>query len=470
MKEDDIMRSLEFLIAVLDKSADGILIADGNGVVVYVNHAYEQTTGLSRKLMVGGHLSELKTAGVFNDSATLQVLDTKKPVSLAHRYSTGKSATTTATPIFMGEKIVGVLNNTRDITSLVRTREALNQSYALSRQVQEEVGLYRAEQMRLKGIVASSAKMRKVLSLAETASGYDSTVCIYGETGTGKEVIAKFIHQSSPRCNQPFIKVNCAAIPSELFESELFGYEAGAFTGASGKGKIGLFELANGGTILLDEIGELPVVMQSKLLRVLQEGEFYRVGGQKPVKLDVRVISATNRNLEEETKSGSFRADLLFRLNVLPIVIPPLRERREDIQPLVASFLQSLNQKYKQTVAIEDKALEMLHQYHYPGNVRELQNLIEYLFVTALDGWIVVSSLPPKLISDSFSGMMVAGEGGASLTQLVDAYEKTVIESVLRQHPSLTRAAAALGIHASTLSRKVQRYKTHLHGSGKFTL
>lgn len=459
MKEYAILQDHKFLLTALDKSADGILIADGEGLVVYVNEAYERTTGLSRELMVGKNLADLQSSNLFNESATLQVLETRRTVYLEHRYSTGKNAVTTATPIFQGEEIVGVLNNTRNITELVQLREELNQSYVAARHARQEVNLYRAEQMNIAGIVAVSETMRRVLDLAETASGYDSTVCIYGETGTGKELIAKFIHQNSPRRKQPFIKFNCAAIPAELFESELFGYEAGAFTGASDKGRIGLFELANGGSILLDEIGELPVEKQSKLLRVLQEGEFYRVGGSVPVRLDVRVISASNRDLEAEVRSGAFRADLLFRLNVLPIRIPPLRERQEDIPPLVAAFLQNLNRKYKQTVAIEDAALAMLHEYHYPGNVRELQNLIEYLFVTALDGWIVVGSLPPKLITDSFTEMMVAGIGASTLDQLVGAYEKTVLEMVLRRYPSLTRAAAALGVHASTLSRKLRRYK-----------
>lgn len=459
MEDYAILHDNKFLLAALDKSADGILIADGKGMVVYVNDAYERTTGLSREIMVGNHLAELQAKKVFNESATLQVLETRNTAYLEHRYSTGKSAVTTATPIFRGEEIVGVLNNTRNITELVQLREELSQTYAEARQARQEVKLYRSEQMNIAGIVAISEKMRQVLELAETASLYDSTVCIFGETGTGKEVIAKFIHQNSPRRKQPFIKFNCAAIPAELFESELFGYEPGAFTGASGKGKIGLFELANGGSILLDEIGELPVDKQSKLLRVLQEGEFYRVGGSAPVRLDVRVISASNRDLEAEVRRGAFRADLLFRLNVLPIRIPPLRERREDIQPLVAAFLQYLNRKYKQTVAIEEAAMAMLHEYHYPGNVRELQNLIEYLFVTALDGWIVVGSLPPKLITDSFSEMMVAGAWASTLDQLVGAYEKTVLEMVLRQYPSLTQAAAALGVHASTLSRKLRRYK-----------
>ncbi len=454
----DLLDDNAFLRSALDASSDGLLIADHGGRVLYVNEAYERTTGLSREKILGHNLAALLAENYFNYSASLEVLRTKRQVVLIHRYSSGKSALTTATPIYKNDRIVGVLNNTRNITTLLRLREALSGRVAKERQIHQEVDVLRAEQLRTDGVVAVSAPMRQVLALAETASGFDSTVCIHGETGSGKEVIAKFIHKNGTRSGQPFIKVNCAAIPGELFESELFGYEPGAFTGASGRGKIGLFELANGGTILLDEIGELPGSMQSKLLRVLQEGELYRVGGAKPVKLDVRVISATNRDLEAEAKDGKFRSDLFFRLNVLPIVIPPLRERREDIRPLVDAFLQSLNRKYKKTVAIEEAALDMLLQYRYPGNVRELQNLMEYLFVTALDGWIVVASLPPKIISDSFSEMMAAGDGGSDLHQLVEAYEKTIIETVLAQHDSLTRAAAALGVHASTLGRKIKRY------------
>ena len=213
MKVHAILEDHKFLLTALDNSADGVLIADGNGLVVYVNEAYERTTGLSREIMVGRNLSDLQMSNLFNESATMQVLKTRKTVCLEHRYHTGKNAVTTATPIFRGDEIVGVFNNTRNITELVQLREELNQSYAATRQVRQEVSLYRAEQMNIAGIVAVSETMRKVLDLAETASGYDSTVCIYGETGTGKAVKAKFIHQNSPRSKQPFIHFNCPAIP-----------------------------------------------------------------------------------------------------------------------------------------------------------------------------------------------------------------------------------------------------------------
>lgn len=230
-----------------------------------------------------------------------------------------------------------------------------------------------------KDFFGKSSKIKKILSAVEKlAKSMDTTILIDGESGTGKEMIAKFVHQNSPRANGPFIQINCSAIPRELAESELFGHEKGAFTGAQQKTKLGKFELANGGTILLDEIGELSQDLQVKLLRVLQEKKFYRVGGEREVNVDVRVLAATNKNLEEEVKKGNFREDLFYRLNVGNVNIPPLRERQEDIPVLAYQFLNEFSQKFdKQIKRIDPLALEMLQKYHWKGNIRELRNVME---------------------------------------------------------------------------------------------
>ncbi|HHY39932.1 MAG TPA: sigma 54-interacting transcriptional regulator, partial [Syntrophaceticus sp.] len=324
-----LLDNADFLKSVLDACSDGILISDDKGNVLYVNAAYESTTGLTREQMVGHNLKKLRDEEkLFNFAVSLLVLEQKKPASIIHEYITGKKALTTGNPIYRegGQGIVGVVCNTRDISSLINLRNELEITRKLLEKYSDELQQLRQQNMQqYEDFVYKSKAVADMLELASKAAQFDSSVLIQGESGVGKELLAKFIHQQSPRAEGPYIRVNCAAIPKELFESELFGYEQGSFTGASQKGKPGMFELANEGTILLDEVGELPLTVQSKLLRVLQEKEVFRLGAQKPTKLNVRVIAATNKDLALEVKKGNFREDLYFRLNVVPIIIPPLR-------------------------------------------------------------------------------------------------------------------------------------------------
>ena len=324
----------------------------------------------------------------------------------------------------------------------------------------EELELLRKQHFSVKGLVYKSKAMKETLDVASTAAEFDSTILLTGESGTGKEVLAKFIYQNSSRKDKAFIKVNCAAIPKNLFESELFGYMPGSFTGASSKGKAGMFELANGGTILLDEIGELTMPIQSKLLRVIQEQEVYRVGGTEAIKLDVRIIASTNRDLLQEIKNDNFREDLYFRLNVVPIKIPPLRERIEDISEMINYFMTKLNSKYNKNVIISKHALEALINYSWPGNVRELQNIIEYMFIMNTKNEICFEQLPDKILNDhvlmnSFNHDL---EDKGRLEYLMEVHERAILESALSSHTSMREAAKALGINASTLSRKIKKY------------
>lgn len=308
------------------------------------------------------------------------------------------------------------------------------------------------------GLIAESASKKATLSNAIKAAPFDTTILITGESGTGKEVIARYIHNNSPRKDEAFIRVNCATIPKDLFESELFGYEEGAFTGASEKGKIGLFELANKGTILLDEIGELPLEMQTKLLRVIQEKEIQRVGGQETIPIDVRILTSTNRNLAEEVEKGNFRDDLFYRISVFPIHIDPLRDSTEDIEPLINYSLEKLNKKYKRTTTIDRDALKALERYDYPGNVRELENIIEYMYVLSEDE-LKLESIPGKVLTNiMINSQTITGENISTLDDLMNLYEKTVIEDTVKNYDTLSEAAELLGIHVSTLSRKMKKH------------
>lgn len=449
------------LIAALEASSDGILVSDEKGNVVYVNDAYERTTGLKKDFMIGKNLKTLLDEKTFNAAASLSVLENEKSVSLLHQYVTGKNALTTANPIYDTEgELIGVVCNTRNMSELISLRKELEKTKILSQKYSDELQQLRREQLKCEGLIYKSKAMADTLKVASKVANFDSTVLITGESGTGKEVLAKFIYQNSPRKDGPFIKVNCSAIPGELFESELFGYVPGSFTGASAQGKTGMFELANGGTILLDEIGELDLSEQPKLLRVLQEMEVHPIGSEKTVKIDIRVLAATNANLAEEVKNGNFREDLFFRLNVLPIKIPPLRERKEDIPVIASYFLEKLNRKYKKSITVTSEVEKILTNYSWPGNVRELENLVEYLFIVNPCDQITIEQLPSWVLTEHVMEENIYENGDCipRLNYMLDMYEKNIITVALRKHNSVKETAETLDIHPSTLFRKIKKY------------
>jgi PAS domain S-box-containing protein len=456
-----VSRNKDIRVAALEASSDGILVSDNKGNVVYINNAYEKTTGLKREDIIGKNLKILLDKKFFNIAASLSVLKNRKPKSLIHEYVTGKSALTTANPIFDENKeLIGVVCNTRNITELMNLRKELEKTRVLTQKYSDELQQLRQEQLKCKGLVYKSQAMADTLKFASKVAPFDSTVLITGESGTGKEVLAKFIHHYSPRKDGPFIKVNCSAIPSELFESELFGYVPGSFTGASSQGKTGMFELADGGTILLDEVGELDISVQPKLLRVLQEMEVHPVGAESPVKIDVRVLAATNVNLAEAVKEGSFREDLFFRLNVLPIKIPPLRERKEDVSEIASHFLEQLNRKYKKNIVFTSEVEDILTNYSWPGNVRELENLVEYLFIVNPGNEISIEQLPSWVLTEHVMEEYTCETGDCTprLEYILGMYEKNIIRVALSKHNSIRETAETLDIHPSTLCRKIKKY------------
>lgn len=436
---------------------DGIHITDGEGRILFINNAYTRTTGIQPEQILGRQVSEIEGL-LYQGSVTGQVLKTKKRVnSVATILGLNKEVLVTGTPVFDSSGNVKlVVTNTRDFPELKRLEQQLHALTEEQRRANEELAFLRRRQAEGKELIYRSKAMESVMQLVRTVAQTDVTVLITGESGTGKELIANELYQNSQRRGKPFIKVNCAAIPAELLESELFGYEEGAFTGARRSGRAGMFELANTGVILLDEIGDMPLSLQTKLLRVLQQRELLRVGGTRPVKLDLQVIAATNRNLREEARQGRFREDLYYRLNVVPIELKPLRERGADIPLLAERFCQSFCKKYGRDMTITPDGLEVLTRYPWPGNIRELENLIERIIVTTTSGSAITRGGVLAALNASGQTSEAAPATG-TLKQRVSAYEQEIIVQTVEREGSIRRAAQVLGVDHSTLVKKLRR-------------
>ncbi|TES47450.1 sigma-54-dependent transcriptional regulator [Halalkalibacterium halodurans] len=433
---------------IFEASFDEIFVTDADGIVVKVNSRCEENYRLSADEMVGKHVKDLEKVGVFYPSATLEVIETYRPLELLQQTRSGRYLHVRSRPIFDRDgQLTRVVSYSRDLTELTYLKRKIEEMEGQLASYKRELG----DPVTLEGIVSKSEQMTRLMELIHRVAKVDSTVLVLGETGVGKSKIVKLIHELSDRENQRFYEINCAAIPEQLIESELFGYEAGAFTGASRHGKKGLFELANGGTLFLDEIAEMPLHLQGKLLQVLQEKSFRPIGGQAMQLVDVRVIAATNQELEQMVEQGQFRRDLFYRLQVIPVHIAPLRERKEDILPLVYYFLDHYNNRYGRDVKLSPKGLDALYSYHWPGNVRELENLMERLVVTS-DQMVVAEDLPFHTES------MPAKIEGRSLKELLEETERAIIRDRYASHQSSYKLAEALKISQSSAIRKIKKY------------
>ncbi|MFC4767838.1 sigma-54 interaction domain-containing protein [Effusibacillus consociatus] len=442
------------LQSIFQSSYDGIYVADAQANGIMVNEAYTRITGVTAEELIGKNLRDIVKEGIINESVTFKVLEKKRPITIVQKVRE-KEVLVTGNPIYdeHGE-ITYVVTNVRDISELNRLKLELQQSKALTRKYLNEIQDFKLKesmQLLMDGVVAHSKEIINVLHLVQKVAKVDSSVLILGESGVGKEVIVKMIHKASDRGNFPLIKVNCAAIPHPLLESELFGYEKGAFTGADSRGKPGLFERGNGGTIFLDEIGDMPLDLQVKLLRVLQEFEITRVGGRESIKVDVRVISATHKQLDKLVEKGEFRHDLYYRLNIVPIKIPPLRERKADIAPLAYFFLNKTNERYGFNKKFHPEVISFMEHYEWPGNIREMENLIERLVVTVDQDEIQIHDLPLSLTSQ---GPQMTE---SSLKELIEEVERKTIEQKLAEHRTTRKTARVLGISQSALVKKMQR-------------
>lgn len=463
-KEKQVLLSKD-MEEILNCSSDGIWITDGDGYVLYVNRANEKMLGVPREQMLGKTCAELVKQKVFQSSATMESIKTKKSVTMmGYNYKTNMHVLITSSPLLSESgNIRYVINNVRDMTQLKTTMTQLRRKEQVISEQQEEIHSLlslKNQQDGDRSIIAVSPKMKKILDMARRAGQFDSTVLILGESGTGKEVIADEIVRNSSRSGKAYVKVNCGAIPENLIESELFGYEPGAFTGASKKGKMGLFELANEGTILLDEIGELPQHLQVKLLRVLQERKIQRVGGTKEILLDLRVLAATNADLKGMVDEGKFRSDLYYRLNVVSISIPPVRERREDIPQLLLHYKNEYTGKYGIQKEFSEKAIQCLCRYDWPGNIRELQNVVENLVIMTEGVRIEAESLPEQIqqrVEEHVSSFL-PGDEIRPLREAVEDMEELMIRRALEKYGSTREAARALGVNQSTIVRKLQSF------------
>lgn len=463
----------------IDTSYDGMVVADGMGRVLAVNEAFLHICGLKREVIIGKHARTLVEDGLIPQSCTLQALEQQDVSSAVVKYAYGTEAVVTATPLYdsMG-RIVRVLSNVRDISELNLLHEKLKNAEALAHGFQRELKVMQAAKKDINMSLVRSRVMENLYDLISKVAGTDLQLLVTGESGVGKTALAKLVHTLSERSTTGnFIHVNCSAIPDTLLESELFGHEEGAFTGAK-KTRVGLFEMANKGTLFLDEIGDMPLPLQAKILNVLQEGKFYRVGGNREIFVDVRVIAATNMNLEEMIQKGRFRQDLYYRLNVIPVRIPPLRERKEDIRPLVVHYLAICNKRHKRDKVMSLEAMELLCNYSWPGNIREVMNLIEGLVVIVDEPGIELRHLPANFMNGVNSGsekMLVKQEADAGLKglsagerlwkpdvhlkQLVETLEGQIIEEAIDNCSSLKEAAKVLGVDVTTIIRKRKRNK-----------
>ena len=456
----------EELKELLNYYYGNIFVVDGKGKIIYANASAAESVGSTIDDITGKNCQEMEMEGYYDKSVALDAIRKKKRVLSVYKTRIGLNVVCSANPI---------LDECGNVTRVV----VFSQDEALMREIMNDVEeerkknisiqqtlSYIQEKMACQNIVSSSLEMERLFKMLLNVARTDTTVTIYGESGTGKEVLANFVHQNSMRSNKPFIPINCAAIPAELMEAEFFGYEKGSFTGANREGKAGLFEMADHGTIFLDELGEMPLSLQSKLLRVLESGEVKRIGSSKTIKTDVRIIAATNRNLTKMVDEKTFREDLYYRLNVIPVNIPPLRERPEDIEALSEHFLNEFNRKYGRNVEISEEVLNKFKKYSWPGNIRELKNEIERYVVT--EGQ--VSSVLNDNIRHSMTDVNIKFTNSnisknitvknIPLKEVMDRYEIEYIRHVIDDCEGvMTEAAKRLGIHHSALYKKIDKFK-----------
>lgn len=433
--------------AVFESNYDGIYITVDKGTTISVNEQCQYVEGITPDDMIvdtNNIKLELDEQAVQNQTVNvIQNIQNRLEVSVSE-------------DVMSDGGIIRVIKNVQDLEKI---KNELDEAQKLAEKYQNELEFLRWNQVQPTGIIAESPEMKRVINLALRIAKVDSTVLIQGQSGVGKGVLSKLIHNNSGRSEGPYIKIDCGSIPENLLESELFGYEKGSFTGAEKSGKIGLIELANGGTLFLDEIGELPLNMQMKLLRVLQDKEIIRVGGKETIPVDLRIIAAANRDLEDMIEQKLFRKDLYYRLNVVPIKILPLTERKEDVKPLIENYLKRYNQQYNLNKKIGPTALKKLMDYHWPGNVRELENMVEYLVVTTNTDIVSVDDLPETVLGNhnGFSGINL--NDVSSMKEALDLVERNMLLETMEATASTEEMARLLKLDRSTITRKLQKHQ-----------
>lgn len=460
---DNLKRDLLIYKHILDISTDGFIIVDNNACIVEINQAYCNYLNVERETVLGLHVRKVIKNSILQEIVETGRTDTNALHTFLDEQIQGKEkiVVVTRSPVTDGNQIIAAVSQVKFNSATMELAEKLQTLSAELQYYKKELKRIGSAKHSFENMIGKNQKFLEVKNIAKKIASKDLSVLIRGETGTGKEVYANAIHYASNRKDGPFIRVNCAAIPSELLESELFGYEEGSFTGAKRGGKKGKFELANGGTIFLDEIGDMPLNMQAKILRVLQENELEKVGGNETIPINIRVISATNQDLEMKMRNNTFRPDLFYRLNVIQLEIPPLRERTEDIKDFIYSFLNELNERYNTNVLLEAGALQILMKYSWPGNIREMRNVIDRAY-NLVDGNIIKANNLPLNILQNERNNSPSQEG--NLDNIIDDFERdTLIQIMQKNKYNCKTTAKELGIHRSTLYKKLNKLNIEIN-------
>lgn len=454
----------KFYRLVFEYLGEEIFVANGEGKILYVNPASVKTIGLPSEQIIGRNVQDLHSEGYLSVSSTMEVIKKRKTVNVLQKMKDGRIVLATGVPIFYkdSDKILMIVSTSKDVDAINDLyRRAENQAKVIERNI-EEINHLRESMFSAAGFISNDPIMEEIKNTIARIAPLDVSVLIQGETGVGKEVVARSLHRLSERKNTPLVKINCGSIPEQLIESELFGYEKGAFTGAAKEGKKGKVEMAHMGTLFLDEIGEMPLNLQVKLLDFLQDGTFVRVGGVVRHKVDVRVIAATNRDLNKMCQEGTFRKDLFYRMNVIPMYIPPLRERKNDIAVLAKYFVSCFNAKYHCYKYLEDGFVDQLHLYDWPGNVREMENIMERVYIMS-DGDIVGKNELKQIITGLGDGAAEASGilnvGIMPLKEAKLALEKQLVSKAYEMYHSTYKVAEALQVDQSTVVKLLQKHR-----------
>lgn len=466
MEDISIKEKYEFYEDVFDNMPDALYVLDDKGNMIYVNYAMIKKFDIPRDELLRYNVFDMYDDGLIDYVISKNVYEQKKEVVMCQKIfnSHGKE-------LMQMVSQMPILNDKGDIQYIIgvmRDMEELMGYYydALNKyQTVKDIGSKRSDDNKL--LVYNSPQMSDLIRILNNVAPTDANILVQGESGTGKEVLAEYIHQMSERRDKEMVRINCAAFPETLLESELFGYEKGSFTGALGSGKKGLIETADGSTLFLDEINSLPLALQGKILRTIETKMVQRIGSDRPKKIDFRLIVATNEDLSECIKKKTFRADLYYRLNVIPAIIPPLRDRPSDIEPLIEYFLNKYCKKYGKEKTFGPEAMNVLKNYSWPGNVRELKNFVERIVLISASSVYCIKSIPPQMLNGQLLGPSSSGNGGnsgcqfdirMSLEENLNAFEKQIIESVVQQYGSGKSAAEVLRVNQSTISRKMAKY------------
>lgn len=436
----------------------GIIMTDGEGIITYVDENFEAKYGQSRELLMDRSVFELEKEGVFKPSSAAIALKTGKEVNLIQTIEGQQKVAVSAFPLYGADgTICNVITFTRNIEEYIKAKNIYEEMVLKIRRYEQAMDDIKFENTIIDQFNTKNRDFQQTLKGVQRAAKYPINILLLGETGVGKTLLAKKIHKLSDYRQGHFVEINCGALPESLIESELFGYEKGAFTGADEKGKRGIFEIANQGTLFLDEISELPLISQAKLLKVLEAGEFRRIGGAKNIKVNCRIIAATNKNLEDEVQQGNFRPDLYYRLNTTTFTLPPLRERREDILPLCNDFLDKAKERFGFEKAFDGKVINVLMKYSWPGNVRELENMVFHMAVTSEERIITAAYIPEEILR-AVSDESHPTRRVSDLQRAVEDFEGEIIRSAFAEYGSSVKVAAALNISQSTAARKIKKY------------